>query len=207
MSELKRIWFGDPDDDYISGLSFLRKIKHTYWAIIPYDWRPHSIWYRLKCFVWHRYTTVHPRTLPWHTWTDRDSLLTHSIMEILSRYIEEEVLNTLWGHLSLPSNKVINEYNEFDNELEESWYNAHKILWDAYVFWHQWKDFDPYIYVPKRTDRAFVKKENEDYYTYIPENSENTQLLMWANVCELSLRQQIKEHLKLVIDNSDYMWS
>lgn len=205
MSELRKIWFSDPDDGYISGLSFLKKIKHTYWTMVPYNWRPHQIWYRLKCFVWYRYTTVHPRTLPWHTWTDRDTILTHSIMEIVSCYLEEEAIATIWGHLALPSKKIINEYNEFDNELEQSWYNAHKILWDAYVFWHQWKDFDPYKFVPERTGEIFDK--TDDLYGLLEDSSDRLRLLMWANVCELSLKQQIKDHLKLVIDNSDYMWS
>lgn len=65
------------------------KIRHTYWRIIPYDWRPGQIVYRLKCFLWKRYSTVKPRSLP-HTWCDRCELLPHMMFEILSQFIERE---------------------------------------------------------------------------------------------------------------------
>lgn len=69
----------------------LEFLKESYWNIIPYDWRPGEIWYRLKCWVYHRYTTVKPRTLPYHTWCDRDKLLIHMNFEILSQFMEKEL--------------------------------------------------------------------------------------------------------------------
>jgi len=65
------------------------KVKHTYWNVIPYDWRPGQIWYRFKCWAWKRHTTVKPRYLP-HTWCDRCSILPHMMFEILSQFIEKE---------------------------------------------------------------------------------------------------------------------
>ena len=67
-----------------------QKLKRLYWKTIPYDWRPGQIWYRLTCFLWKRYTTVKPRTLPYHTWCDRDVLMVHCMFEILCRFIEGE---------------------------------------------------------------------------------------------------------------------
>lgn len=64
-------------------------IKYAYWKIIQYDWRPGQIWYRLKCFFWHRYTTVKPRYLH-HTWCDRCELLPHMMFEILAQFIKDE---------------------------------------------------------------------------------------------------------------------
>lgn len=65
------------------------KIRDIYWATIPYDYRPRELWYKLKCFVWHRYKIINPRYLP-YTWCDRRELLMHSMFEILSDFIEKE---------------------------------------------------------------------------------------------------------------------
>ena len=46
-------------------------------------------WYYLKCKVWHRYSTVTPRSLP-PTWCDRDHLMLHAAFEILMDYYEKE---------------------------------------------------------------------------------------------------------------------
>lgn len=67
----------------------MMNIKYAYWNIIPYDWRPGQIWYRLKCFLWHRYTTVKPRYLH-HTWCDRCEIMPHMMFEILAQFIEDE---------------------------------------------------------------------------------------------------------------------
>ena len=66
------------------------KLFHWSYKVWPYRWRPRELWYRFKCRVWHRYTTVKPRTLPWHTWTDRSTLLPHCMFEILTQFIEGE---------------------------------------------------------------------------------------------------------------------
>jgi len=65
-------------------------VKYAYWHVVPYNWRPSQMWYRLKCFCWHRYTTIHPTTLPWHTWTDRSELLPHMMFQILTSFVDEE---------------------------------------------------------------------------------------------------------------------
>lgn len=65
------------------------KIRDIYWWAIPYDYRPHELWYKLKCFVWYRYKIINPRYLP-YTWCDRRELLMHSMFEILSDFVEKE---------------------------------------------------------------------------------------------------------------------
>ena len=52
-------------------------------------WHPQEVWYRLKCWVWHRYSTICPRYLD-HTWIDRTELLPHAMFEILSDFVENE---------------------------------------------------------------------------------------------------------------------
>lgn len=70
-------------------IQIVDKIKYFYWQHWPYDWRPGQMWYRLKCFLWHRYTTIRPRYLD-HTWYDRSGLMPHMMFEILSQFIEKE---------------------------------------------------------------------------------------------------------------------
>lgn len=53
-------------------------------------WTRKNYWYRLKCWLWHRYTTIKPRSLP-HTWMDRDVVMEHCLFEILGQYLEKEV--------------------------------------------------------------------------------------------------------------------
>ena len=69
--------------------SIWNKIRYKYWEIWPNNLRPSEIFYTLKCFFWHRYSTVRPRWLG-HTWCDRDTLLIFSMFEILTRFVEEE---------------------------------------------------------------------------------------------------------------------
>ena len=64
-------------------------IKELDWNWVPYDWRPGQIWYYLKCWAWHRYTTVKPRYLG-HTWCDRTELMPNMMFEILCQFVEEE---------------------------------------------------------------------------------------------------------------------
>ena len=56
---------------------------------ISYDWRPKQIWYWLKCFCWHRYSTIKPRYLD-HQWCDRRELVPELMFEVLSQFIEQE---------------------------------------------------------------------------------------------------------------------
>lgn len=65
------------------------KVQNIYHSIIPYNYRPSQLYYRAKCFLWNRYSTVKSRYLP-HTWCDRDNLLFHTSMEILSQFLEKE---------------------------------------------------------------------------------------------------------------------
>ncbi len=67
----------------------LSKLKYLYWNLIPYHLRPGQIWYQIKCFLWHRYTTIKPRTLG-HTYCDTDTLLAHITFELLTQFLEEE---------------------------------------------------------------------------------------------------------------------
>ncbi len=80
----------EDDKEYLDSLSLLDRVKRFYWKLIPYDWRPGQILYRLRCFFWYRYTVIHPITLPHYTWTDRCTLLPHFMFQILVDFVDKE---------------------------------------------------------------------------------------------------------------------
>lgn len=69
--------------------AIIDRIKETYWDWVPHEWRPNQIWYRLKCWAWHRYSTVKPRYLR-HTWCDKTELVPHMMFEMLCQFLEKE---------------------------------------------------------------------------------------------------------------------
>lgn len=70
-------------------------VKYVYWSIIPFKWRPSNILYRVKCGLWHKYTTIKPRTLG-HTYVDKSELIPHLIFECLCRFVENQIDDVDW---------------------------------------------------------------------------------------------------------------
>ena len=105
------------------------KIQYKYWDIWPYNWRPGEAWYRLKCFLFKRYTTIKPKTLNYHTWVDRRHLLYHFAFEILTQFIEEECSpgHTDWektNHTVEVDGRTVNVRDEMQ-EIYDWWQNYH----------------------------------------------------------------------------------
>lgn len=69
--------------------SLWEAIFFKYWDIVPYNWRPMEIWYRIKCFCWKRYTTVKSRHLS-HQWCDKTELIPYTLFEMLEDFVEKE---------------------------------------------------------------------------------------------------------------------
>lgn len=65
------------------------KIQSLYWSIVPYNYRPHNIWYSIKCAIWHKYTTVKPRWLS-HHFCDKTELMPFLLFECLCDFVEKE---------------------------------------------------------------------------------------------------------------------
>ena len=120
-------------------------------------WHPQEIWYKLKCWAWHRYSTVHPRYLD-HTWVDRVELLPHTMFEILSDFVENECspghIEWYYGHKV----KVNGEERYVRDEMQEIYDWWHTTLHKEYPkkeeqLWEEAKDFKP--------NREFHPSENE----------------------------------------------
>lgn len=106
--------------------TWIDKIKHYYWHRWPYDWRPMQAWYRLKCFVWHRYTTVRSRYHD-HTWSDKTELVPHAMFELLSRFIERECQP---GHVEW--------YGKWGHKITVDWKEKYvrDEMQELYDWWH-----------------------------------------------------------------------
>lgn len=138
----------------------LNKIKHCYWHRWPYDWRPMQVWYRLKCFVWHRYTTVRPRYLG-HTWCDKTELMPQIMFELLSQFIEQECSpgHVEWygegGH-KITANGVEKYVRDEMQELYDWWHT---------VYNGEWQEVDDMLWAEARKHRLPAARplENSDY--------------------------------------------
>lgn len=147
-------------------------IRSAYYTVIPYKYRPHQLWYRLKCFVWKRYTTIKPRYLS-HQWCDRSTLLPHIMFEVLSDFIERECSpgHIDWegtGHTVVVNGEEINVSTEM-HTLYDWWHQDYtkvypktlEALW-AEVFRFQPKHGD----IPKDYDGNVVAEEDADVYEW-----------------------------------------
>lgn len=104
------------------------KIRYKYYDVIPYDWRPSQIIYYLKCVLWKRYTVIKGRYLSYQ-WTDRVEVLPHTMMEILSQFIERECNPEIidWeasGHI-VEVNGVIKNVRQEMQDIYDWWHNVY----------------------------------------------------------------------------------
>ena len=112
--------------------------------MIPYNWRPSQICYRLKCWF-KRYTTIKPRSLG-HTWQDRCELLPHMMFEILSQFIEEEC-----------SSGIVEWYGDFGHKITVDGKKKYvrDEMQDIYDWWHQ----EYLIHYPEKCERIWQEVE------------------------------------------------
>lgn len=81
--------------EWFYSLRTVSKIREKYWRLVPYEYRLGELYYKLKCLLWSKHTTIKSRYLP-HTWVDRDMVLAYTMIEILQRFLEEEKDNVEW---------------------------------------------------------------------------------------------------------------
>ena len=175
-------------------------IQYTYWKVFPYGYRPGQLWYRLKCFVWHRYTTVKPRQLD-HTWRDRAGLMPYMIFEILSQFLEKEC------------SPGIVDWEGSDHRIMYGGHsrNVNDVMWHLYHWWHN-------IYLKKN------EHEHGAYHKHFSENTLNDSVFnpVWKSIedrvhsdklfnrgskKEVAMIKQLNENLKYVVDLIPYMWT
>ena len=158
------------------------RIRHLYWRIIPYDYRPKRMLYRLKCWLFKRYTTIKPRYLKFHTWCDRCDLLPHAMFEILSKFVEEECSPGIvdWessGHTIMVNGEEVNVRREMQ-DLYDWWHRVYNKMYDEVdnLLWKEAHKHDPI-----REERE-VEINGEIYYEWRPEFETEEDEEIW-NCC------------------------
>lgn len=163
----------------------------------------HSLWYRFKCWAWHRYTTVKPRSMPWNTWTDRGDLLPHVMFEVFSRFIEGECSPGCidWNH--------DDEHRRVRAEMQRlyDWWHKrflkldgrHNEEWAAFCAEHS-------THVTKECEMKHAVELITAWDT--PENEEHAEYLYQeAAKNEKQLEQELNANCKAMIDLIPYMWT
>ena len=199
----------------------LEKIQDIYYSAVPFDYRPFQIWYRLKCWVWHRYTTVKPRTLKYHTWCDKDILLIHTMFEILSRFIEKECSPGIVDWYHEDAYRIIPgypyDYEQIKKNLEHSvlvrdemqdlydWWHKEYLLNVDNIFdkWHEW--FTKHS-VCKKEDNRFIPLWTREWDT--EENKKiSTILRKEAHDREEDLRKELENRMVRLVYVSPFFWT
>jgi hypothetical protein len=181
--------------------TFLEKLQYWYWSVVPYHWRPSNLWYKLKCKLWHKYTTIKPRYLD-STWHDRDMVLPHCIFEILSQFIEKECTPEIVEWYGEEGHKIVVNGTEkyVRDEMQE-----------LYDWWHQkynklyieeeekiWQKLETYL--PEHTifklcyKNSWSKKQYKKYHKLL-------------DILEATAQQELKENMHRLINIMDYMWT
>ena len=113
--------------------------------MIPYNWRPSTLWYKFSCWAWYRHTTKKPRYLP-HTFVDKTTLVPHMMFELLSEFLEKECSPGIvdWTHCTHSVGERTFNVLEEMQELNEWWHEVYhkqyplrvENLWGDYDFTH-----------------------------------------------------------------------
>lgn len=194
--------------------SVIDKIKDAYWKIVPYDWRPGQIWYRFKCWAWHRYTTMKPRYLQ-HTWCDRCELLPHMMFEILDQFVKDECSPGVveWygeaGHKITVNGEekfVLDEMKDlvawWHNVWNKEWAEVNKILWD-----------EAHKHDPVSEWRACGDKEESGMSYWDPQFKGTEDGELWhfcvgaVNNMDRAMHKAREERLHRMIAILPYMWT
>ena len=191
------------------------KIQDWYWSIWPYDYRIGNLYYKFKCWAYHRYTTVKPRTLPFHTWCDRDHLMVHCNFEILSQFMEKELRGYKEEDWEYYYKEQPDSLVEFGGAKKDPYY----VLDYIYRWWKFYNEKE------EKLGDAWYKFNNlHCKHEFNP--IENTQLLSWDTVWDseenektgnimfkryqkknTALEKELEENLILLIKLRHYLWT
>lgn len=182
--------------------NLIERVQEFYWSLIPYESRPFHLWYRFKCFVWHRYTTVKPRYLG-HVYCDTRELLVHTSFELLIRFYEEEFDQVKWYGDFAP--KVGDRYVADIIKYLIDWYENDWVPYYNYEFQSLLHDEQPepvswFKTKDGRTLLSPVFKSKED-------EEKSNQIHKAIRGYEESMERQAEENLKLLAEIRPYLWT
>ena len=194
-------------------------IQYKYWDVVPYDWRPGQIWYRTKCFFWHRYSTIKCRYLP-HTWADRTNVLPHTMFEILSRFIEEECSP---GHIDWEGSGHTIEVNGVEKnvrvemqDLYDWWHNVCMKLYEEVndILWKEAEKHPPTReFIPINRAGEEIEEEDAEMFRWetefeTPEDDEvHHRCMMAINKLERMRDAKLQEMMVRLVKLTPYLWT
>lgn len=176
-------------------------------------WHPKELWYRFKCWVWHRYTTIKPRTLDYHTRCDRSELLPHMMFEILSQFIEKECSPGCveWygenGHKITVDGKEKYVRDEMQ-ELYDWWHKDYLKRYPAIEerIWSVVHEHDKKHKLSNFSEKAGVCYWDPEYDT--PEDKKRSyELITRLNYLERAVETALNRRLTRILAIRPYMWT
>lgn len=195
-------------------------IRHKYYDIVPHDWRPHQIWYRLKCRLFKRYTTIKCRYMP-HTWMDRTAVLPHTMFEILSRFIEEECSPGHvewygeWGHKitvdgqeKYVRDEMQHLYDWWHQVYNKEYEEVNDILWKEIYKHPSTRDT-----IPVDADDNEVEEDDAEWFRWEPEfpTEEDKEIhdccLHAVNKLERMQDAKLQEMMHRLVNLTPYLWT
>lgn len=193
----------------------LDKIKELYWKVWPRWARPSELWYTFTCWAYYRYTTVQPRTLPYHSWCDRDKLLIHMNFEILSQFIEKELKGYRAEDWEYYYTEQKDSLIEFGGVKKDPYYVLN-YLYEWWKFYNEkedkvgdrWMSFND-----KHTTHKHTPLENSDFtrWDIIWDSPENEAIgkKMFNRYLKKSvnLDRELENNLILLIQLRKYLWT
>lgn len=117
-----------------------------------------DVLYYIKCrFMPSRqYNRIHIKTLS-PTWTDRDAVLVHGMMQILSDFIEKELLCKKDNYFTKFLDSIEAEKEECFQDMMKRQFDTEQELYEIYTWWHEvylktdlYEDF----YEPKKAEHV-----------------------------------------------------
>ena len=166
------------------------KTEDLYHTVIPYEYRPHALWRKFKCWAWYRYTTTKPRTLG-NEWCDSDHLLLHTIFEIARTFLEKEGPKT---------EKEWADQKEANPEFYASWLETKEIL----DWWIARGDDYPWDMPDDEFDKMYPwKMPPADEYT----GTEYERRCYEKLLIEDKHKTEVRAKAQRIIDISPYYWT
>ncbi len=199
------------DHDWCVGkLPWYERPEWAYYAMVPYEWRPGQIWYRTKCFWWHRYSTVKSRHLS-HTWCDKTEAIPYTMFEQLERFVEDECGpegNVSWYH-EFAGKITVDGHEKFvRDEMDDllTWWNYVYLKADDHC-WNLVKDV-------KSPSRMFVECEDMPGCSEYDPQFESEEVRDTYNKAykaysdyEQKMDKELQEHLHRLVNILRWLWT
>lgn len=199
---------GCPNCDTSLWYYLKQSFREWYWKTIPHKYRPHELWYRIKCFVWYRYTTTKPRYLG-HTWCDRNFILSETMFEILSQFIEKELSLDIvdWYPKDMGENshkvQVHGQWKWVKDEMLDI-YNWYHNTWVPYFYEEDFPEVsDPVVKeIRNLQDAAF-----SGYDMFDEMNEQQNTAWKRYNKLENEMQEKYNEMLVRILNIREFMWT